>query len=114
MVCWVNRAFGERGNNGRKRVNKSEIADGVTDRTGVARSATGDAVDGVFEAIGKVLARARGVRIARFGTFGIRRRSASMGRNPRTGESLNIAASTASRFGLVKQRLDAVNNGSRS
>ena len=60
MVRRENRAFGVRGNAGRERVSKSEIAGHVADRTGIARSAAGDAVDAVFEAIGEALARGEG------------------------------------------------------
>ena len=96
---------------GREEVNKSEIAGRVADRIGVGRSAAGDAVDAVFEAIGEALARGEEVRIVGFGTFGTRRRPARTGRNPRTGESLNIAASTAPSFKAGKPLRDTVNAG---
>ena len=102
---------GEFGNPGRERVNKSEIAGHVAHRTGVERSAAGDAVDAVFEAIGEALARGEDVRIVGFGTFGTRSRPARTGRNPRTGESLNIAASTTPTFKAGKPLRDAVNAG---
>ena len=114
MVCWARRAFEERDNAGRERVNKSDIAGRVAGRAGVGRSAAGDAVDAVFEAIAEALARGEDVRVAGFGTFGTRSRPARTGRNPRTGESLNIAASTASTFKAGKPLRDAVNAGSAS
>ena len=95
-------------------MNKSDIAGHVADRTGVARSAAGDAVDAVFEAIGEALARGEDVRIVGFGTFGTRSRPARTGRNPRTGESLNIAASTTPTFKAGKPLRDGVNAGSAS
>ena len=76
MVCRARRAFGECDNAGRDRVNKSDIAGHVADRAGVGRSAAGDAVDAVFEAIGEALARGEDVRIAGFGSFGTRSRPA--------------------------------------
>jgi len=69
-----------------------------------------DAQD-VFEAIAEALARGEDVRIAGFGTFGTRSRPARTGRNPRTGESLEIAASTAPTFKAGKPLRDAVNAG---
>ena len=92
-------------------MNKSEIAGHVADRNGVARSAAGDAVDAVFEAIGEALARGKDVRIAGFGTFGTGNRPARTGRNPRTGESMEIPASTAPTFKAGKPLRDAVNAG---
>ena len=92
-------------------MNKSEIAGLVADRTGVGRSAAGDAVHAAFEAIAETLARGEDVRTSGFETFGTRRRPARTGRNPRTGESLNIAASTMPTFKAGKPLKDAVNAG---
>ena len=92
-------------------MNKSEITGLVAGRTGVARSVAGDAVDAVFEAIGEALARGEEVRIVGFGTFGTRSRPGRTGRNPRTGESMEIAASTAPTFKAGKPLRDAVNEG---
>ena len=114
MVCRPYRAFGERGNAGREWVKKSDITGRVAGRTGVGRLAAGDAVDAVFEAIAEALARGEDVRIAGFGTFGTRSRPARTGRNPRTGESLNIAASTAPTFKAGKPLKGAVNAGGAS
>ena len=95
-------------------MNKSDIAGHVAGRANVGRSAAGDAVDAVFEAIGEALARGEDVRIAGFGSFGTRSRPARTGRNPRTGESLNIAASTAPTFKAGKPLRDAVNAANAS
>ena len=95
-------------------MNKSEIAGRVAGRAGVGKSASGDAVDAVFEAIAEALARGEDVRIAGFGTFGTRSRAARTGRNPRKGESLNIAASTTPTFKAGKPLRDSVNAGSAS
>ncbi len=92
-------------------MNKSDIDGRVANRAGVGRSGAGDAVDAVLEAIGEALARGEDVRIVGFGTFGTRSRPARTGRNPRTGESLNIAASTAPTFNAGKPLRDAVNAG---
>ena len=61
---------------------KSDIAGRVADRDGLSRSAAGNAVDAVFEAVGEALANGEEVRIAGFGTFGTRNRLARTGRNP--------------------------------
>ncbi len=95
-------------------MNKSDIADRVAGRAGVGKSAAGDAVDAVFEAIAEALTGGEDVRVAGFGTFGTRSRPARTGRNPRTGESLEIAASTAPTFKPGKPLRDAVNAGGAS
>ena len=95
-------------------MNKSEIAGRVADRLGMNQSAVGDAVDAVFEAVSEALANGEEVRVVGFGTFGTRNRPARTGRNPRTGESLEIPASTAPAFKLGKALKDAVNDGNGS
>lgn len=95
-------------------VNKSDIAGRVAGRAGVERSAAGDAVDPVFEAIAEALGNGEDVRVAGFGTFGTRSCPARTGRNPRTGESLKIAASTAPTFKAGEPLMDAVKAGSTS
>ncbi len=75
-------------------MNKADIGGLVAARLGLRKAEAEAAVDTVFEAIGDSLASGEDVRIAGFGTFGTRSRTARTGRNPRTGESLNIAAST--------------------
>ena len=88
---------------------KSDIADRVADRIGLTRRTAGVAVDAVFEVVREALASGEEVRITGFGTFGTRSRPARTGRNPRTGESLSIEASTAPVFKPVKALKDAVN-----
>ena len=93
---------------------KSDIAGRVADRIGLGQSAAGNAVDAVFEAVGEALANGEEVRIAGFGTFGTRNRPARTGRNPQTGESLSIPASTAPAFKPGKAPKDAVSDGKAS
>ena len=88
---------------------KSDIADRVADGTGLSRRTAGVAVDAVFETVSEALASGEEVRISGFGTFATRSRPARTGRNPRTGESLSIEASTAPFFKPVKALKDAVN-----
>ena len=92
-------------------MNKSELAERLAGRTGMNKAAAKDAIDGVFETIGEALANGEEARILGFGTFGIRNRPARTARNPRTGESLSIAASTVPVFKAGKLLKDAVNSG---
>ena len=93
---------------------KSDIAGRVAARCGLRRSATGNAVDAVFEAVGEALARKEDVKIAGFGTFTTRDQRARTGHNRRTGESLSIAASMAPAFKPGKSLRAAVNAGRRT
>ena len=92
-------------------MNKAETVDRLADRTGLRKSATREAVDGVFAAIGDALANGEKARIAGFGTFGTRSRPARTGRTPRTGEVISISASTSPTFKAGKMLKDAVNVG---
>ena len=77
---------------------KSDIAGRLANRVGLSQSAAGNAVEAVFEAVGEALANGEEVRISGFGTFTTKSRPARNGRNPQTGESLEIQASTAPAF----------------
>ena len=90
-------------------MNKADVAERLTERTGMSKAVAKDAVDGVFAAIGEALAGGEEVRIAGFGTFGTRYRPARTGRNPRTGETVSIAASTSPTFKAGKTLKDTVN-----
>ena len=68
-------------------------------------------MDAVFEAVGEALTNDEEVSIGGFGTFWTKSRPARTGRNPRTGESLEIQASTAPAFKPGKALKDAVNDG---
>ncbi len=92
-------------------MNKSELADRLAGRTGMSRAAAKDAVDGVFDVIGEALANGEEARILGFGTFGTRDRPARTARNPRTGETMSVAASTVPVFRAGKTLKDAVGSG---
>ena len=92
-------------------MNKSDIVGRMADRMGLSKSAAEGAVDTVLEAIAEALAKEEAVRIAGFGTFATRGRSARTGRNRRTGESVPIAASKAPSFKAGKALREAVNTG---
>ena len=88
---------------------RTELAAHLTARTPLAKSDADAAVKAVFSAIADALARGDTVTIAGFGAFSTRSRPARTGRNPRTGESIAIAASTAPAFKPAKALRDAVN-----
>ncbi len=90
-------------------MNKSELINDVADASGLSRSDATKAVEGVFDAITGALKKGDEVRLVGFGTFSVARRKASMGRNPRTGEPMQIAASNQPKFKAGKGLKDAVN-----
>ena len=90
---------------------KSDIVGRLAGRMGLRRSAAEGAVDTVLDAIAEALAKEEAVRLAGFGTFRTKSRTARSGRNPRTGESVQIEASKAPSFKAGKALRDAVNKG---
>ena len=95
-------------------MNKAEIAGRVADRTGAGIPVTTEIVKAVFEVIAEGLANGEEVRVTGFGIFGTRNRPARTGRNPRTGESVKIAASTMPTFRAGKPLREAVKAGKGS
>jgi len=90
-------------------MNKQELVGSVVDRTGLTRGDAGRAVEAVFDAITASLAGGEEVRLVGFGSFVVTRRKASTGRNPRTGEPMDIKASAVPKFRVGKGLKDAVN-----
>jgi DNA-binding protein HU-beta len=79
-------------------VTKSEFVDQVADRAGLSKKDAGDAVDAMLETIEGALKRGSDVVFSGFGKFSVSSRSAREGRNPATGEKIQIAASKVPKF----------------
>ena len=90
-------------------MNKNDLIATVADKTGLSKSEATKAVEGVFDAITASLKKKQEVRLVGFGTFSVSRRAASTGRNPRTGESIQIPASNQPKFKAGKGLKDSVN-----
>ena len=79
-------------------MNKQEFISAVADESQLSRADAGRAVDGMIEALKKALKSGDTVSLVGFGTFSVRQRAARTGRNPRTGENIEIAASAIPGF----------------
>jgi len=90
-------------------VNKSDLIDAVSDSAEISKAAAGRAVDGVLSAITDALSNGDQVSLVGFGTFLVRERAARSGRNPRTGETIQISAAKNPSFKAGKALKDAVN-----
>ena len=90
-------------------MNRSKLASNVAAGTSLSKPDAAAAVRAVFATIADALARGETVAIAGFGTFSTRNRPAREGRNPRTGETIAIAARSAPAFKPGKTLRDAVN-----
>ena len=77
---------------------KSEFVDKVAATSGLSKKDAGTAVDAVISSIEDALKRGEDVTFTGFGKFHVAQRGAREGRNPRTGETMTIAASKVPRF----------------
>lgn len=89
--------------------NKNDLIAAVAESAGLSKTDAGRAVDAVFEAITNALKQGDDVRLVGFGTFDVVKRAASEGRNPRTGEKIDIPASVQPKFRPGKGLKDALN-----
>ena len=90
-------------------MNKSELIDAMADSADISKAAAGRALDGFIDAITNAVKNNDTVSIVGFGTFLLRERAARTGRNPKTGKTIEIAASKAPAFKAGKGFKDAVN-----
>ncbi|HEX4107181.1 MAG TPA: HU family DNA-binding protein [Solirubrobacteraceae bacterium] len=77
---------------------KNELADKVAAQTGLAASQAREVLEAALESVSSELASGGEVSLAGFGKFSVSHRSAREGRNPSTGETIQIAASKAAKF----------------
>ena len=90
-------------------MNKSELIDAIASNANLSKADAGRALDGLIEAVTDAMKSDDQVTIVGFGTFLVRSRDARTGRNPRTGESIQIPASKVPSFKAGKALKDAVN-----
>jgi DNA-binding protein HU-beta len=79
-------------------MNKMDLVNRVADETGLKKKDAERAVNSVFSVIESALAEGEKVQVIGFGTFETRQRAARSGRNPQTGETISIPASTVPAF----------------
>jgi len=90
-------------------MNKSELIEAMAEAADISKAAAGRALDGMVEAITGAMKDGEQVSLVGFGTFSVKERAARTGRNPRTGEEIQIAASKIPGFKAGKALKDAVN-----
>jgi DNA-binding protein HU-beta len=90
-------------------MNKADLIDAVAQDTDMSKASATRAVDSVIDTITGSLKSGDQVTLVGFGTFLVRDRAARSGRNPQTGETIQIKASKAPAFKAGKALKDAVN-----
>ncbi|WP_020008345.1 HU family DNA-binding protein [Salinicoccus albus] len=89
-------------------MNKTDLVNAVSDDADLTKKEAGAAVDAVFNTIQESLKKGEKVQLIGFGNFEVRERSARKGRNPQSGEEIEIAASKVPAFKAGKALKDAV------
>ena len=90
-------------------MNKNDLISQVADDAGLSKADATKAVDAVLDNIAGSLSNGGEVRLVGFGTFSVTHRKATTGRNPRTGESIQIQASNQPKFTAGTALKDALN-----
>jgi len=91
-------------------MNKGELVDAIAAKSNLTKTHARDALDAALEAIETAVASGDSVTLVGFGTFKAKTRAAREGRNPRTGQTIKIAAATTPSFSAgatFKQKVNA-------
>ncbi|EAW42055.1 MAG: HU family DNA-binding protein [Halieaceae bacterium] len=91
-------------------MNKNELVDAIAEEADLSKASAGRALDAAINAITGALTKQDTVSLVGFGTFSVKHRAAREGRNPRSGETIQIKASNAPGFKAGKALKDAVNS----
>lgn len=90
-------------------MNKTELIDAIAESADISKASAGKALDSMLENITEALKAGDSVTLIGFGTFSVRERAERTGRNPKTGDSITIAAAKIPSFKAGKALKDAVN-----
>ena len=91
-------------------MNKAELIDAIAASADLPKTAAGRALDAIVDSITEALKRGDQVSLVGFGTFTVKHRPAREGRNPQTGATINIKASSVPAFKAGKALKDALNS----
>jgi DNA-binding protein HU-beta len=89
-------------------MNKTELVNAVAAQSELTKQDVAKAVDALFKTISDTLSKEEKIQLIGFGTFEVRERAARTGRNPQTGEEMQIAASKVPAFKPGKELKEAV------
>ena len=101
----LNTVFNERN----LKMNRAELVDAVAEKAGITKADANKTVGALIDVVEETVAKGDKVTLVGFGTFEARKREARTGRNPQTGEAIQIAAKTVPAFVTGKVFKDKVN-----
>lgn len=94
---------------GEEIMNKTQLVEAIVEKTGLKKKEAEAALNAATDAIAEALKAGDKVQLVGFGTFDVKERAAREGRNPRTGETIKIAACKHPTFTAGKALKDSVN-----
>lgn len=92
--------------------NKADLVDYIAEQADISKAQATKALNAFLEGVTNALRSGKGVSILGFGNFSVKARAARTGRNPKTGEPIQIEAANIPSFKAGKALKDAVNSGS--
>ena len=90
-------------------MNKTELIEHIATNADISKAAATRALESTIDAVKKTLKKGGTVSLVGFGTFAVGKREARTGRNPRTGDPINIKAAKVPKFRAGKALKDALN-----
>ncbi|MGF1744535.1 HU family DNA-binding protein [Vibrio minamisatsumaniensis] len=90
-------------------MNKTQLVESIAENADLSKASAGRALDAFIEAVGTTLQSGDQVALVGFGTFSVRTRAARTGRNPKTGDEIQIAEAKVPGFKAGKALKDACN-----
>lgn len=90
-------------------MNKAELIEAIAGETGLSKKDAGSALEATIETLSNALKAGNSVQLVGFGTFSVKNRKARVGRNPQTGEEIQIKASNVPHFSPGKALKERVN-----
>ena len=90
-------------------MNKTELVAAIAERTELTKKDADQALKAFIDVVGDELSKGEKIQLAGFGTFEVTERAAREGRNPLTGEKMQIKASKAPKFKAGKALKDSIN-----
>jgi integration host factor beta subunit len=90
-------------------MNKGDLINAIAEQANLTKAQATEALNTVLDSVGSALKEGDKVTLVGFGTFSVNKRDARTGRNPRTGETIQIAAKNVVKFKPGKELTDSVN-----
>ena len=88
---------------------RKDLAKSINERLGFSKQSAGELVDIVFDTMKEGLLRQESIKLVQFGTFNIRKKNARVGRNPRTGDTMEICRRSMVSFKPSKGLRERIN-----